>query len=200
MSKELELPVLRPVRVQAAVLQELRIERDLSLNDLPGFEDVLISAADESDFAVNMQAWFSQSKYKASALSLTLNGFFNVECQRCLGKLDIQVEQQSEYLLVNTEEDAELLTDVESDVLILGTQDTSTELRVGELDLYALIAEELMLHVPLYPRHENEQDCVSTDWVEYDAELLAQVEKNSGADTSEDKQKPFAGLNDLLKH
>jgi len=69
-----------------------------------------------------------------------------LECQRCLAPVAADVEAQRSFLFVHGEETAaELDVDSEDDVLAL----------TRSLDLRELIEDELLLALPLVPRHEN---------------------------------------------
>jgi len=67
-------------------------------------------------------------------------------CQRCLQPVTVALDVQSRLRFVGDEALAEELdADSEEDVLALGTA----------LDLHALIEDELILALPLVPRHER---------------------------------------------
>jgi len=69
-----------------------------------------------------------------------------LECQRCLGPVAEQVDAQRSFLFVHGETTAaELDADSEDDVLAM----------THSLDLYELIEDELLLAMPLVPRHET---------------------------------------------
>lgn len=68
-----------------------------------------------------------------------------LECQRCLGPVSTPVHAQRSFLFVHGENTAaELDADSEDDVLAL----------TRSLDLRALVEDELLLALPLVPRHE----------------------------------------------
>ncbi len=69
----------------------------------------------------------------------------DLECQRCLAPVAIPIEAQRSFLFVPGESSAaELDAESEDDVLAL----------TKSLDLPALIEDELLLALPLVPRHE----------------------------------------------
>lgn len=73
----------------------------------------------------------------ATALSL--------ECQRCLGPVPCSLDARRDFLFVHGEDTAaELDADSEDDVLAL----------TRALDLQTLVEDELLLSLPLVPRHE----------------------------------------------
>lgn len=66
-------------------------------------------------------------------------------CQRCLGPTHETLTLERDYQFVADEETARLLdAEVEHEVLVLER----------ELDLHALLEDELLLDLPLVPRHE----------------------------------------------
>lgn len=68
-----------------------------------------------------------------------------LECQRCLSPVPIEVRVERSFLFVHGEDAAaELDADSEDDVLAL----------TRALDLRALVEDELLLELPLVPRHE----------------------------------------------
>ena len=65
-------------------------------------------------------------------------------CQRCLGPADIEVSVVRDFRFVATEEQAEAEDeDAEEDVLVLSR----------DFDLLALVEDELLMALPLVPRH-----------------------------------------------
>ena len=68
-----------------------------------------------------------------------------LECQRCLGPVPADVHAERSFLFVNGEDTAAALdSEHEDDVLAL----------TRSLDLRSLIEDELLLALPLVPRHE----------------------------------------------
>lgn len=65
-------------------------------------------------------------------------------CQRCLGPADIEVAVSRDFRFVATEEQAEAEDEeAEEDVLVLSR----------DFDLLALVEDELLMELPLVPRH-----------------------------------------------
>lgn len=78
-------------------------------------------------------------------LHLTADTTLKLECQRCLGPVETGVQAKRSFLFVRGEQSAEALdADLEDDVLALPRA----------LDLRELIEDELLLELPLVPRHE----------------------------------------------
>jgi len=78
-------------------------------------------------------------------LHLRADARLSLVCQRCLGPVDARIESQRSFLFVAGEDAAaQLDADSEDDVLAL----------TRSLDLRELVEDELLLALPLVPRHE----------------------------------------------
>lgn len=103
-------------------------------------------------------------------------------CQRCLGTVEVPVQIERSFRFVETEAQAELEDeDADEDVLVLSRH----------FDLAALIEDEILMELPLVPRHEVCPVAVKFHAVDADFEEL------------ESKPNPFAalaGLKDVPKH
>jgi uncharacterized protein len=81
------------------------------------------------------------------AISVELSGRVPMECQRCLGTVEVPVDQRTELLLAHDENE-------------LATLDEDSELEVAlareRLDPRALVEDELLLTLPYAPRHEGQ--------------------------------------------
>lgn len=79
-------------------------------------------------------------------LRLKVGATFPMACQRCLQSVDVPLEVDREFRFVADEAQAEALDgDSDEDVLALSR----------EFDLRALIEDELLMALPLVPRHER---------------------------------------------
>ena len=107
-------------------------------------------------------------------------------CQRCMGRVDVPVVAESRVVLV--------AVPAEADKLPAGMESFFAE--GGRVALRDLVEEELMLALPLVPRHESSRDCHTQ------RELQDAVLPASGQDIESSldaTQTPFSGLGDLLK-
>lgn len=104
-------------------------------------------AADEQ---VGWQARFSQAQPAAGSpqlwLELEAHTHVTLQCQRCLQALQQPLALQRRFCFVASEADAERL-DAESDDDHL--------VMTARLDLRALVEDELILELPIVPRHEG---------------------------------------------
>jgi len=78
-------------------------------------------------------------------LHLTVDAVLPLVCQRCLSTVDVSVQVDQDYRFVETEALAEEQDDdCEEDLLVISR----------EFDLAALIEDEVLMALPLVPRHE----------------------------------------------
>ena len=159
----------RPVDVERlADAGECR-ENDLSLASLPRLAPDLAL----TDGTVHARIGFARER-KQPVADIEVRARLPLRCQRCLQPVWLDVDQQSRVWLVTD------LAKVDRDEMglepILAPE--------GHIALRDLIEEELLLAVPLVPRHEDESDCTTG---------------SSEPEEEEVVQRPFAGLGELLK-
>jgi uncharacterized protein len=108
-----------------------------------------------------------------AGLNLSISGCLRLACQRCLGCMEFALHIDRRLVLARTPEeiDAESLDEDSPDWLL-----ASKEMPVG-----ALIEDELLLELPLAPRHER---CAARA-----GEVAAQNDSGS----------PFSGLRGMLE-
>lgn len=91
------------------------------------------------------EAYTDASGFAQVWLHLSASVSLPLTCQRCLGPADIEVAVERAFRFVATEEQAEAEDEEsEEDVLVLSR----------DFDLRALIEDELLMALPLVPRHE----------------------------------------------
>lgn len=120
-------------------------------------------------------------------LALTVTGSLWLECQRCLAPYEQALAVEARYAVVDTEAEADArpMDDDEADVIVGSRQ----------FDLVDLIEEELLLSLPLVPKHDV---CPSVH-----VSLLTGVDgSESSFDDTEapeesEKPNPFAALESL---
>ncbi|MFN9727509.1 YceD family protein [Acidovorax sp.] len=102
-----------------------------------------------------------------------------MECQRCLTPVDVPVEVERSFRFVADEATAEALDDEsEEDLLAISR----------EFDLRELIEDELLMALPVVPKHEECPDTVPLASSDEDFEEASAAKPN-----------PFAALADLRK-
>jgi len=106
--------------------------------------------ADDVESGQREIAWRIQGTRDAQgrpAIAIELEGLVPLECQRCLGTVEVPVAQRTELLLAHDERE-------------LATLDADSALEVAladeRLDPRALVEDELLLTLPYAPRHEGQ--------------------------------------------
>ncbi len=82
-------------------------------------------------------------------VELAFKASLRVTCQRCLGPLEWLADEDTEWRVVDSESEARRLGAAEA-VLVL---------EQGRLHLEALLEDELIVALPMVPRHECIDDC-----------------------------------------
>lgn len=116
----------------------------LEPGQLPRLADVLFNTNGNLDFTVSgeMKAKAAGEEY---SLALSIDGTLRLICQRCLGALEYPVRIRSRLILVQPGATwpEEALDDDAGDAIEAGR----------ELDLVPLLEEEILLSLPIAPRH-----------------------------------------------
>jgi uncharacterized protein len=79
-------------------------------------------------------------------LTLTIHGMLHLQCQRCLGALEHPLQVLNTLLLATAGESA---------AGNLGEEDAEWVEASGNLDVAALVEDEIILSLPFAPRHEE---------------------------------------------
>lgn len=109
-------------------------------------------------------------------LHLGARATVRLQCQRCLNPVDVVLEVDRSFRFVRDErEAAELDAQVEEDILVLDRS----------LDLQALVEDELILALPLVPRHA---DC------RYPAAVEGEPAPTDADPVAAERPHPFAAL------
>ena len=111
--------------------------------DVPELSDRLASRA-------GVVSWRLQARRDAHArigLTLWLEGELVMQCQRCLGDMSYPLSHRWELSVVRAEADLPELGDEDEEVDCIVVPQA--------LDVVALVVEELLLALPMMPRHEG---------------------------------------------
>ena len=79
-----------------------------------------------------------------------------MECQRCLGSVEIELVSEFHLALIDDESLIERL-DEDADFIVLGESESSKKGSIdtpASIDLFALLEDELLLLMPLSPKHD----------------------------------------------
>jgi uncharacterized protein len=108
------------------------------------------------------------------ALHLKVQGELHLTCQRCLGALEFPLRIETSLRLAASQE--------EVDAEPLETEGPESILAGKEMPVQALVEDEVLLAIPIAPRHE----------------ACAGAARNAAADAADARQRPFAGLRGLM--
>jgi uncharacterized protein len=155
-------------------------EYDIPVNELPGLP-VELHAADRS---LHVKLRFEREQGLAVA-QVAISGAVTLECQRCLRPMDYAVDAAARVALVSSEPDADRVPDELETYLAAD----------GQLTCGALAAEELLLALPIAPRHADAAQCVAGAGASA-SNVLADAAGAAAGD--QETQRPFADLRALL--
>ncbi|MBS0388900.1 MAG: DUF177 domain-containing protein [Proteobacteria bacterium] len=143
-----------------------RFEFEIPLGDLPGIP-AEFSLADGP-----VRVWMQFGRERGVCVAdVKVQAVLNPQCQRCMRPMRLEIESASHVAVVDSEAQAANVA-----------EETETFLAAdGHGTLAALAAEELLLSLPLVPRHAAGERCLE-----------------AGAEVGE-TQRPFADLRALLE-
>ena len=142
----------------------------ITLDECTRLKDYLADSRGELEYKINGIL----DKNDKSILQVIIKGEINLFCQRCLGKLAHALNLKSTLFLAENEKELSYLDEDESVEGILATTD---------IDIIELIEDEIILSLPISPRH-RENDC---------------SEKELTNSYTAEKKRPFAALLKLKK-
>ncbi len=120
-----------------------RLEGDLAMADMPRVHDLLTEVSGSVHYRLTGRI----GALGKSQLLLQLDGFVPLRCQRCMERLDFSLHVESVLELVGSEADL-----TQEDL-----EDDSRDFLPAEkkLDVLALIEDEVILALPVVPRHDS---------------------------------------------
>ncbi len=118
----------------------------LQLGTLPRLAEVLFDDSDSLDYEVS-----GETAGGKAFLALKLEGPLRLICQRCLGALEFALSVRSRVMLI------EPGSPWPDDGQVGGLEDEACDAIAAsrELDLAPLLEEEILLTLPIAPRHER---------------------------------------------
>ncbi len=113
-----------------------------------------------------------------------------LQCQRCLEVYNMPIATEFSLTFVANEAMIDELPD-DLDPVLLDEQ--------GQIHVVDLLEDELILHMPLAPHHDQMSDCIANGYVnepyEFDEELTSQTQTAE----SQHRNNPFQNLKNLTK-
>jgi uncharacterized protein len=155
-------------------------ELDFPLLQLPGLPAEFTSGAG----SVRAQLSFGREQGYAMA-QVELTAQLAVTCQRCLSPLQLQLQTSSPVLIVESERQAEQAPAGWETFLA----------PEGRVDFAALVAEELLLALPIVPLHAQASECAALE-AGKSAEGAEEAEPPTGEPAT---TRPFSDLRALLE-
>ncbi len=111
-------------------------------------------------------------------------------CQRCLGAVQVSIDDEFHVVLIASEAEMEQLPDAQDAVIA----------DAAHLDLSWLLEEQLLLAMPLVPTHATADECArSRADIAGDSNVVVADELELPDAEAPKTQRPFANLQDLLK-
>lgn len=155
-------------------------ELDFPLLQLPGLPAEFASGGG----SVGARLTFGREQGFAMA-QVALSAELAVTCQRCLSPMQLRVKASSAVLIVESERQAEEAPAGWETFLAPD----------GRVDFAALVAEELLLALPIVPLHEDATLCSTEAVPETSSDAVATAPEGAEAATT----RPFADLRALLE-
>jgi uncharacterized protein len=173
---------LREVRKLAET--HAAFDLDMPLADLPGLPSELSAGGGQ----VKATLRFSRDQGFATA-EVRLQAQLQVTCQRCMAPMALVVEVDSPVVLVESETEAEEVPPGRETFLAPD----------GRLSLEALLAEELLLAVPIVPLHSAGAECRPVVDVKPAEPAATLIGTPAGSKDDSAVTRPFADLRALLE-
>ena len=134
-------PVIDPARFAR---DQSRLSGMLSLARLPRLADVLFDH--QGNVSYELQGYTTANGQPA--LHLSVGSDLAVRCQRCLERLPLHIEVTRDLVLIAEARDIDPVDDEDDD--------TDTIPGVAALDVLDLVEQEVVLSLPMAPRHPEE--------------------------------------------
>ncbi len=161
-----------------AIRQEQPLNGELTLLQLPRVASSVVSEQ-------SVAHWVAQGRTEAKAsgardlfLAMSFNAAYEMRCERCLGPVKVDLNEDREFLVVRDEETAAKLdADAEDYDVIAGDK---------YFDMNALVEDEILMALPPVPMHA---DCKRPE--------IAEPSGSAANESFEEKPNPFAALSQL---
>lgn len=152
-----------------------------SLSGMPRLADVLTHTQGDCELDGAIEYNASRTKGERWSVVGSIKTTLSLQCQRCLDDMALEVDAPLNVLVVQ----AQYTPSEDTEIPVFELDDQ------GQLDLNALVEEELLLHIPLVAKHDSIEAC-NQDMLGRATEYVLEPE-------AEIKQNPFAVLQQLKK-
>lgn len=154
-------------------------EGRLSLAAMSRLRESLCDAEGDAEYAIE----FGRDDFGVGFVDMRVSAHLPLTCQRSLERFELPVDVRQRLGLIASERDEAGLPEGYEPVLL----DAS-----GEVDLAALIEDELILALPVVPLKDGDEDRPPQTW------SIGEADEEHDADAA--KTNPFASLAALKKH
>ncbi|HEV7431893.1 MAG TPA: YceD family protein [Steroidobacteraceae bacterium] len=167
-----------------AKLAEMRaqFEFEIPLGDLPGIPEEFSLA----DGPVRVGLQFGRGP-GLGVVHIKLNAVLRPLCQRCLSEMRLPIAADSQLTVVDSDAQAAAVPEEFETFLA----------PAGHCSLAALAAEELLLSLPIVPRHASDEHCLASGASVRSANAAPAVAE--AMSPAQETQRPFADLRTLLE-
>ena len=117
----------------------------IAVSELERLQDYLVGNCGELKYTVTGVL----DRNAKPILRIVVQGSINLRCQRCLGELRHVLDLRTDLLLTRNEDELSRLDENES---------VDGVLAIPDMDILALIEDEIILGLPISPRH-GESEC-----------------------------------------
>jgi uncharacterized protein len=167
-----------------AVRSGVSFAGSIPLAELPRLSAAVLPDVGAEPSEVSFQLSFARDPDRGAVVTGWARAGVRLRCERCLGEMTLPVDARLALALLATEAGASELTD-DLDPLILGE---------GTLRPRDLIEDELLLAIPVVPRHPEGECAAPLGPGDAESALEAMP---VGRDEPPARRKPFAALADL---
>ena len=135
------------IDVRKAFAKNARYDAVIPLEKFERLKQYLCSTEDalKDESPVNVQVEFAQGEQRQRLIKGSVATSVQMQCQRCLNAMDVELKASPELVVVDSEEAAR--EQAGSETIIPSDEG---------LDLLSLVEDELILCLPLAPRHSDE--------------------------------------------
>lgn len=153
----------------------LQLDAQVSFVELPRLLDQL----DNSSGVLHYTVQGGADNLGRPVLDISIKGCCQLRCQRCLGGFEYPIELDARLLLC----DQAGLDELDNQMELDDEEDFDGILADANLDVLAVLEDEILLSLPIAPKHEV-GDCLASE----------------SEDKQKDKQNPFAILENLKRN
>lgn len=147
----------------------------------------LMDSVDTASGDVEVELSFATNSSNVPCVRGHIRAEVGLQCQRCMQAMTWPIDNQFELMIVESESEAEQLGE-ESEILLLEEQLVS---------LSDLVEDEILLNLPIVPKHEAGTDCADNASSDEDAEQITEPVMPEADESETDKkakENPFAVL------